>query len=107
MYIDRDPEVIKQLTAKDFGYFEDHRLFIDSDSDKLFGNSLVMMSGNRWRDMRATLSPAFTGSKMRQMFELVSESAENMATYLLKEANAKRKIEWVMKELYIGDMPPT
>lgn len=100
LYIARDPDVIRQLTVKDFDYFEDHRSFVESDSDKLFGNSLFMLRGNRWRDMRATLSPAFTGSKMRQMFELVSECGEDMATYFLNEANAKRKIEWEMKDLF-------
>lgn len=100
LYIARDPDVIRQLTVKDFDYFEDHRSFVDSNSDKLFGNSLFMLRGKRWRDMRATLSPAFTGSKMRQMFDLVSECGEDMAKYFLKEANAKRKIEWEMKDLF-------
>lgn len=35
--------------------------------------------------MRATLSPAFTGSKMRQMFQLVSESVDQLLTYLDQE----------------------
>lgn len=100
MYIACDPDVIKQLTVKDFDYFENHRSFIDSDSDKLFGNSLFMLRGGRWRDMRATLSPAFTGSKMRQMFELVSECSEDMSEYFLAEVKAKRNIEWEMKDLF-------
>lgn len=100
IYIIRDPDVIRQLTIKDFDYFEDRHSFIDSDSDKLFGNSLFLLRGKRWRDMRSTLSPTFTGNKMRQMFELVSDCAEDVSTYLLKEADANQKIEWEVKDLF-------
>lgn len=31
------------------------------------------MTGQKWRDMRATLSPAFTGTKMRQMLHLICQ----------------------------------
>lgn len=63
-----EPEIIKRLTVKEFDHFTDHRHFVDDDLDKLFGNSLFFMKGQKWRDMRSTLSPAFTGSKMRHMF---------------------------------------
>lgn len=35
----RDPEAIKQITIKDFAYFEDKRL-IGNDSDKLIVSSM-------------------------------------------------------------------
>lgn len=66
----RDPELLKQLTMKHIDHFEDRRSVIETVPDDLFGSALPMMKGQRWRDMRATLSPAFTGSKMRQMFAL-------------------------------------
>lgn len=56
-YFIRDTEIIKQIAVKDFDYFEDHMAFIDDKSDSLFGNSLFMLKGKKWRDMRATLSP--------------------------------------------------
>lgn len=37
--------------------------------------------------MRATLSPAFTGSKMRQMFQLIVECSEEATAIMLKEAS--------------------
>lgn len=52
----------------------------------MLGKTLFMLSGQKWRDMRSTLSPAFTGRKMRQMFELVIECAEESTTMLLKES---------------------
>jgi hypothetical protein len=43
---------------------------------------LVCGVGQRWRDMRATLSPVFTSSKMKTMFVLVSECSEQLIDFL-------------------------
>lgn len=50
--------------------------------------------------MRATLSPAFTGSKMRQMFELISECGEDMSKILLNQAKVAGRIDYEMKDLF-------
>lgn len=39
------------------------------------------ISANRWRQMRPKLSPAFTSSKMKAMFGLIVESAEQFTEY--------------------------
>lgn len=78
LFLIRDPEMIKQIAVKDFDNFVDHRMFLDENSTNIFSKSLIMLRGEPWRHMRATLSPAFTGSKMRLMFDLVGECANNM-----------------------------
>lgn len=85
---------------KDFDYFEDHRSFTGEDPENLFANSLLLLKGQKWRDMRSTLSPAFTGSKMRQMFELVSECADEMINHLQDRAKAGETIDFEMKDLF-------
>lgn len=88
----RDPELIRQITVKDFEYFVDHRPFLsDSSQEPLFFKSLFLLTGQKWRDMRSTLSPAFTGSKMRQMFQLVVDCSEQATSILLSEAKASTK----------------
>lgn len=88
------------MAVKDFDYFQDHKSFIDEDADDLFGNTLLFLRGQKWRDMRATLSPAFTGSKIRLMFDLVSECAFGMTKYLLKESENSACMKIEMKELF-------
>lgn len=68
--------------------------------DILFGNSLFQLKGAKWRDMRATLSPAFTGSKMRQMFDLVSECGDEMTKTLSTEAKSTGGVDYEMKDLF-------
>lgn len=61
-------------------------MILDADIEPLFGNSLFMLKGQKWRDMRSTLSPAFTGSKTRQMFQLVVDCSEETIKVLQSEA---------------------
>lgn len=56
-----------------------------------------MLKGTKWHDMRSTLSPAFTGSKMRLMFDLVIENSINLATQMRKK---NESLELEMKELF-------
>ena len=63
----KDPQIIKQLTVKDFDHFTDHRVVITEDMDPLFGKTLLNLRGQKWKDMRATLSPAFTGEFLVQI----------------------------------------
>lgn len=80
-YLIRDPELFKQIAIKSFDSFEDHRFLVNPKIDEMLGNAVFMMPGKKWREMRATLSPAFTGSKMRLMFELMRDCAKNTSKH--------------------------
>ncbi|XP_012529710.1 cytochrome P450 9e2 isoform X2 [Monomorium pharaonis] len=62
----RDPELIKSVTLKHFDMFMDHISSLDESQDKYFGRNLFALRGERWRDVRSILSPAFTSSKMKK-----------------------------------------
>ncbi|EDS44599.1 cytochrome P450 9b1 [Culex quinquefasciatus] len=101
IFVVRDPELIKKITIKDFDHFIDHRpVFGNGENDSpyvLFGKTLFAMTGQKWRDMRATLSPAFTGSKMRQMFELVIECCESVTEFQLKHKSRSVELNDLFK----------
>ncbi|XP_062558865.1 probable cytochrome P450 9f2 [Armigeres subalbatus] len=106
VFVIRDPEMLKRIAVKDFDHFVDHSSFggdqeLDS-SHMLVLNSLVALRGNKWRDMRATLSPAFTGSKMRQMFGLIGECGQRMVEFYKGQCQdgATEKVIVEMKELF-------
>ncbi|XP_049819894.1 cytochrome P450 9e2-like [Aethina tumida] len=82
----KDPNLLKQITVKDFEHFTDHRQLLPAENDPLWGNNLFALTGQKWRDMRATLSPSFTSNKMKAMFTLISECSENFVKYF-KEQN--------------------
>jgi len=65
------------------------------------GNVLTALKGQKWKSMRSTLSPAFTGSKMRLMFELIDECSEQVAKYFIKRNASEEGTRIVdMKDLF-------
>ncbi|XP_023717552.1 cytochrome P450 9e2 isoform X2 [Cryptotermes secundus] len=85
----RDPELIKMVTVKDFEHFVDRGVRISEEVEPLFGKGLFSLKGQRWKDMRSTLSPAFTSSKMKNMFVLITECGKQLTDFLEKCINDK------------------
>lgn len=89
-YLIRDPELIKQLMITDFDHFVNHKFTFENEND-LFAHTLFGMGGSKWRQMRCTVSPAFSGTRMRAMHELMVKSSEEFIT-TLKETDKIAKI---------------
>lgn len=84
VYLVRDPELIKHVTVKDFEHFVDLPVFIPEDHEPILTKSLQALKGQKWKDMRSTLSPAFTSSKMKMLFTLISETSKQLTSHLEK-----------------------
>lgn len=68
--------------------------------DTLLSKNLLSMFGKKWHERRAVLSPAFTGSKMKGMFELMNACGEQYVQFLAKPSKSKNRsvIEVDLKE---------
>ncbi|KAF5285372.1 hypothetical protein FQR65_LT13262 [Abscondita terminalis] len=81
----RDPELIKKIFVKEFDIFPEHRQFIPEGVDPLWSKNLfAMKAGKNWHDLRATLSPSFTNSKMKMMFGLMRDCSEQFSKHFSK-----------------------
>ncbi|KAK5641867.1 hypothetical protein RI129_010414 [Pyrocoelia pectoralis] len=94
----RDLDLIKSITVKDFDHFGDHNNFTVGNVDSFMNKNLVNLKGQTWRDMRATLSPSFTSSKMKTMFLLFSECAQQFVEYFEKKKENVINVE--MKDIF-------
>ena len=77
----KDPELIREVCVKNFDNFPDHRSFVTEEMDPIVGRNVFSLRGQRWKDVRSTLSPSFTANKMKIMFQLISECAKNFVQY--------------------------
>lgn len=93
----RDVELIKGITVKKFEHFQNHVFSEVPEVDKIFGLSLFTMVDQKWRVTRNMLSPAFTGLKMRTMFKLMNDCAENTVNSI-SERNKDGLVE--VKDLF-------
>lgn len=89
----RDLDLVKQIAIKDFDYFLDHRS-IFSESNSFFSRNLFSLKGQEWKDMRSTLSPAFTSSKIRVMVPFMVEVGDQMIA-VLKQKLAESKDDYI------------
>lgn len=81
----RDPDLIKEIAVKNYDHFYNHLAFLPDNHDRLWKKGLVLWKDQQWREMRSALSPAFTSSKMKAMFPLLSEPAGAFIQYLFKQ----------------------
>lgn len=102
VYLARDVEFIRQITIKDVDHFEDDNGFYESISDTLFGKSFVLLSEKQWRDMRSalTVSPAITDTKIRHVFDVIVDCADNTVKHLIEESKQSKPVRWEMKDLF-------
>ncbi|XP_066137481.1 cytochrome P450 9e2-like isoform X2 [Euwallacea fornicatus] len=94
----RDPDLIKQITVKDFEHFEDRSAMVDPKADPLFARNLLSLKGDEWKKMRETLTNSFTSSKMKLMFGLITDAAENFIKYFADKKGSTIDVE--MKDAF-------
>ncbi|XP_033230462.1 cytochrome P450 9e2-like [Belonocnema kinseyi] len=81
----RDLELVKSVGVKNFESFPNHRTFVEETWDPLFGKNLFSLTGEKWHNVRNLLSPAFTSSKMKTMYKLISQCAIDFTEFLAKD----------------------
>ncbi|XP_076179536.1 cytochrome P450 9e2-like [Ptiloglossa arizonensis] len=82
----RDPELIASIAVKNFDNFTDHLDFANKDADPMMGKMLFFLRGDHWREMRKLLTPAFTGAKMKIMFDLIVDCADRFTRNIANES---------------------
>lgn len=94
VFMIRDLELVKQITIKKFDHFVNRRITISVNGDPIGGRMLAFMHDEAWRNMRSTLSPAFTGNKMRYYFHLIRECAERTMDHLEESLRGKKVFQF-------------
>lgn len=111
----RDPDLIKKVLVKDFDHFLNHKPMVNPDDDPIWNNNLFAMQGNyylinynsfvmkinlgqRWKELRQTVTTSFTSSKMKKMFSLMVEASKQFIDYFDKQDENLISLE--MKDTY-------
>lgn len=89
----RDIELVKAVLVKDFDHFADRKGLVDEKLEPMLMKNLASLNGERWREIRQLLSPAFTSSKIKTMFKLMEKCAENFTNSFIKQGKNKEEID--------------
>jgi len=73
LYI-RDPDLVKQITMKDFGHFMDFGFqpLVTRDIE-VNDMGLVNATGEEWKNLKAAISPAFSIKNLKSSTKLIDE----------------------------------
>lgn len=77
----RDPELVKNILVKDFSHFTDRGVYCDIQNDPLSGH-LFSLPGEKWKKIRAKLTPAFSSGKLKGMFASITECGQSLQNHL-------------------------
>ncbi|XP_014250631.1 probable cytochrome P450 6a14 isoform X1 [Cimex lectularius] len=80
----KDAEYVEAVLIKDFPHFVDHGFEINETTNAL-EVSLFTMTGKRWRAYRNKLSPIFTTGKLKSMYGLMTDIANNLMKAIDRE----------------------
>lgn len=77
----REPELIKNIVIKDFKHFQNNEIYLEKETDRIFGRHPFCLKGMEWRTKRAQLTTCFTSGKV-QIFKFYTY---NLIFWLLLE----------------------
>lgn len=77
-----------------------HDEAMNSQVDRIFSKNLFSLFDQKWRDMRVTLTPIFTSSKMKTMFGLLSDHAQDFVKFFEETAERKGKVILDTKNIF-------
>lgn len=95
-FMPTEPELVKDILVRHFETFHDRGFYYNEKDDPLSGH-LFFTSGQKWKDLRAKLSPTFTSGKIKGMFETVSTVCDRMIDFIEPSAGNSEGLE--MKEI--------
>ncbi|XP_055596682.1 cytochrome P450 6a2-like [Uranotaenia lowii] len=90
-----DIDLLKDIFVKDFQYFHDRGIYNNEKADPI-GAHLITLVGNRWKNTRSKLTPAFTSGKMKLMYSTMIAVAEQFRKRMMLETEKGTEVE--MKE---------
>ena len=77
-----DPEMIKQITVKEFWKFPNRPPFVRPSPP--LDSALFIARDDKWRRVRNTLTPTFTASKLKQIVPIIEEASNTLVTKMQK-----------------------
>lgn len=89
-----DLELLKRVEIEDFHNFTERGNVIEVQAVPDIRQRLIVTAPvNRWREMRAVLSPAFTAKKLSQIFVIMDECSDTMIELLHQKAATGEAVE--------------
>lgn len=91
-----DLDLLKTIMIKDFNVFSNRVAYFNEKDDPLSAH-VINLEGKPWKNMRNKISPIFASSKLKMMFEVLSEVSGKLVAAIERETVNNDQLE-------IGDL---
>lgn len=88
----RDSVLVKHVLLNDFHYFHDRGVYCEPNSDPMSA-SLFSLPGEKWKNLRTQLTPAFTSGKLKGMFPIIHNVGNELVKIVEPIAEKQETIE--------------
>lgn len=87
-----DPDLIRDVLAKEFTNFHDRGVYCNPEIDPLSSN-LFQLSGKTWRQLRVKMTATFTSGKLKQIFPIMNETGDTLNKFFDRKAELKESVD--------------
>ncbi|CAD7079517.1 unnamed protein product [Hermetia illucens] len=87
-----DLDFIQNVLVKDFSNFHARGMYVNEKDDPLSAH-MFSLDGEKWKSLRAKLSPTFTSGKMKFMFPTVVDVADRLNSTLSEILKTEPELE--------------
>ncbi|KAJ6645703.1 putative cytochrome P450 6d5 [Pseudolycoriella hygida] len=88
----RDPEIIQDILKANFSSFN-HRGWYGNDKVDPMAGNILLLNGEKWRQMRSVFSPAFQIGKLRAMFDVINGCGGSLQKFVGQFADTETTVE--------------
>uniref|UniRef100_A0A914W278 Uncharacterized protein n=1 Tax=Plectus sambesii TaxID=2011161 RepID=A0A914W278_9BILA len=92
-----DLEILRHVLVKDFSHFVNRRRRpgqkVGDESNQLLAKALTVLEGQHWKDVRKTITPAFTTGKMKNMVHIFNECLKILGDIVSEYALEKNSMD--------------
>ncbi|KAM7349409.1 putative cytochrome P450 28a5 isoform 2-T2 [Cochliomyia hominivorax] len=77
-------ELVRRIYSTDFKHFHDNEAsrMVDEKSDFLFANNPFSLTGEKWKERRAEITPGLTISRVKTVYPITRKVCKNMTSYI-------------------------
>eukprot|EP00795_Rhopilema_esculentum_P016292 gene16292-7678_t len=92
MIVVAEPDIIRQVLVKEFDNFHD-RPNGDMEFPEPLKSMMSEVKGQRWKDIRSIMTPAFTSGKLKGMMYIMNEAGDTLLKKIEKAAAERQAVD--------------
>ncbi|KAH8403265.1 hypothetical protein KR222_009330 [Zaprionus bogoriensis] len=81
------PELARRVFVSDFKHFHDNEvsLLVNEKTDFIFANNPFTLTGEKWKNRRADVTPGLTQSRIKAVYPVTNEVCQKLSDWLTKQ----------------------